>query len=41
MRSVSGVIHGILVLNKTIASERLRPPDPLLHTEDSPFSKSL
>ena len=46
MQSVGGAIHGILVLSKIIypiASEGLRPPDPLLqrfNTEGSPLSKS-
>ena len=44
MHSVSGAIHGTLVRNKIkypIASEGLRPPDPLLqrfNTEGSPLS---
>ena len=43
MHSVSGRLHGILVLSKIkypIASEGLRAPDPLLqrfNTEGSPF----
>ena len=46
MHSVSGAIRGILVLNKIkypIASEGLRPPDPLFqrfNIDGSPLSKS-
>ena len=46
MHGVSSGLHGILVLNKIkypIASEDLRPPDPLLqrfNTEGNPLSKS-
>ena len=46
MHSVSSGLHGILVLNKikcSIASEGLRPPDPLLqrfNIEGNPLSKS-
>jgi len=46
MHSVGGAIHGILVLNKIkypIASEGLRPPDPLLqrfNTKGNPLIKS-
>ena len=46
MHSVSSGLHGILVLNKIkypIASEGLRPPDPLLqrfNIEGSPLGKS-
>ena len=44
MHSVSGKLQGILVLNKIeypIASEELRPPDPLLQRFNTEGSSSL